>query len=98
MKTIEAKMKALLVALLLPLAAQAGQHESVPIDEAYIMVCKGAEGLFFVRPSGIAYAMQGMQGAPNCMGVRDTEGKEHLLCYAKESPEVCELAEPGPTV
>lgn len=91
-------MSRLLLALLLPAIAHADSHEQIPIDEAYIMVCGSADGIYFVRPTGIVYGMQGMSGAPNCMAVIDTEGNGHTLCKAKDSPEICELAEPGPEV
>jgi D-serine dehydratase len=91
-------MRKLLALLLLSTTAHAGQHEQLPIDEVYIMVCHNADGMFFVRPSGIVYALQGMNGAPNCVAVLDTAGKDHMLCRDKKSTDICELAEPGPEV
>lgn len=87
-------MKALMLALLMPVLAHAGPHAGLPIDSVYILVCKGPEGVYFIRPSGIVYAMQGMNGAANCMAVIDTEGKDHVLCHTEDSPDICELARP----
>lgn len=92
-------MKALLTALLLPALAHANPHEgTIPIDEAYILVCKNANEVYFIRPTGVLQSMQGMGGLPNCFSAVDTNGVLRLLCRTKKSPDTCEVAEPGPTV
>jgi hypothetical protein len=87
-------MRAALIALLIPFTAHAGPHDRPPLDSVYIMVCRNAEGVFFVRPTGIIYSMQGMNGAPNCMAVLDTDGKDHVLCHVEGSPDICRLERP----
>lgn len=77
-----------------------GRSEGVKldIDLAHIIVCRNANVAYFIRPSGIVYLVQGANGMPNCIVALDTEGRDHFLCREKESPDVCDLVEPGPDV
>jgi hypothetical protein len=78
--------------------AQAAHPESLPIDEVYLIACHNADTQYFIRPTGIVYAMSGLNGAPSCMMAVDTEGVTHILCQTKNSPDICILVEPGPNV
>lgn len=86
---------AVALSLLLPSSAIA---KEIPIDEAYVLVCTNTEGVYFIRPSDIDYALQGLTGVSNCLMARDTEGEKHLLCQRPNSPDTCELSEPGPAI
>lgn len=89
----------ILAALLLATGtAQADQHERISADDVYVLVCGNASAQYFIRPSGILFAMTGVNGAPNCVMATDTDGVRHVLCAVKESPDGCELARPGATI
>lgn len=89
-------MKKIISSLLLCLVATTSVAEEEYIPDGYtlpIMTCdvKGKEYRFL--PDSVDWYLQGMNGNPDGIILKDVNGNRHVIYFTKDSPYKCKIVE-----